>query len=69
MYLYACAVFAVILVGALVYATIRIMEWYSKEPIIRYEIDVPSPPDNGRALEKPSIKVKPPTEENSPDHG
>ena len=39
------------------YLCINMMEEYQKERIIRYEIDVPTPPANGKAIEKPSIKV------------
>lgn len=55
--LYCYAAGATILVAGFLYLGISIYEWYNKEPIIRYDIDVPTPPSNGKALEKPSIKV------------
>jgi hypothetical protein len=56
--LYAMAVGATIFVAGILYVTINIIEWYTKEPIIKYEIAVPAPPGDGRAVEKPSIKVR-----------
>lgn len=55
--LYTLAVGASILVLGSLYLCINMMEEYQKERIIRYEIDVPTPPANGKAIEKPSIKV------------
>lgn len=55
--LYGYAIGATILVIVLLYFAINLMEWYNSEPIIQYEIDAPTPPSNGKAIEKPSIKV------------
>jgi hypothetical protein len=45
-------------VAGILYVTINIIEWYTKEPIMKYEIAVPTPSGDGRAVEKLSIKVR-----------
>jgi hypothetical protein len=42
----------------LLYCGVYILEYYKKERIIRYAIDVPVPASNGKAVGKPSIKVR-----------
>jgi hypothetical protein len=53
---------AILFVIGFMYLGVNIMESYTKERIIQYEIAVPAPPSDGKAIEKPSIKVPEPQE-------
>lgn len=44
-------------VATLIYSAVWIVEWYQKEPIVRYELVTPTKPEESRILEPPSIKV------------
>ena len=48
---------ATILVATFIFSVVNLIEWYTKEPVIRYTISVPNPPGDGSITEKPSIKV------------
>jgi hypothetical protein len=56
--LYTMAVGASVLVVGGLYLLVNMVEEYQKERIIRYEIAVPTPPADGKAIERPSIKVR-----------
>jgi len=43
--------------GGLIWSSIRIWDWYKKEPIIAYEIEIPTRPAERKILQRPSIKV------------
>lgn len=45
-------------VGLILWGTVRLIEWYQKEPILKYTITAPTPPVDGTVLENPSIKVR-----------
>lgn len=45
-------------VGIYMYYGIKFYTWLGSEKIIRYTIDAPNPPGDGRVLENPSIKVR-----------
>jgi hypothetical protein len=56
--LYTLAIGASVLVLGSLYVCVNMVEEYQKERIIRYEIAVPIPQASGKAIEKPSIKVR-----------
>ena len=47
-----------VFVAIVVFAIVNFVEWWKKEPIIKYEISAPTPPADGKILERPSIKVR-----------
>jgi hypothetical protein len=44
-------------VAILVWYSVRLVEWYAREPVIDYELVTPTTPDEKKILDKPSIKV------------
>ena len=51
------AAIGTVLVASFLWGTIKLVEWYTKEPIIKYNITLPTPPPEKQILENPSIKV------------
>ncbi|TVY81930.1 putative aldehyde dehydrogenase-like protein [Lachnellula suecica] len=54
--LYGTAIGSTIFVMIIIWGIILLKEWIYKEPIIKYTIAVPVPPEDSRILERPSIK-------------
>ncbi|KAH8601241.1 putative aldehyde dehydrogenase-like protein C21C3 [Bisporella sp. PMI_857] len=44
-------------VAILVWYSVRLVEWYAREPVIDYELVTPTTPDEKKILDKPSIKA------------
>jgi hypothetical protein len=55
--LYMPAVGATIFVTVVIFSVVSIVGWYKKERVLKYTVNVPNPPGDGRVMEKPSIKV------------
>lgn len=53
-----CVAGAGIFVIVWLYYGLMYFTWLSSEKIIRYTIDVPHPPGDGRVMDNPSIKVR-----------
>ena len=48
---------ATVFVATLIFSLVNLVQWWMKEPIIKYEIPAPLPPVERKILENPSIKV------------
>ncbi|KAH7409485.1 putative aldehyde dehydrogenase-like protein C21C3 [Cadophora sp. MPI-SDFR-AT-0126] len=56
-YLVICVSAALSFVAIWMYYGIKFFTWLTSEEIIKYQIEVPNPPGDGRVMEKPSIKA------------
>jgi hypothetical protein len=56
--LYIFSALATASIALLIYSTVWFVEWYTKEPITKYEIVTPTRQKEREILEKPSIKVR-----------
>jgi len=57
-YLVICVSAALSFVAIWMYYGIKFFTWLTSEEIIKYQIEIPNPPGDGRVMEKPSIKVR-----------
>ncbi|TGO46527.1 hypothetical protein BOTNAR_0581g00020 [Botryotinia narcissicola] len=55
--MFTLAAGATAVVGCILYGTIRLIEWYNAEPILRYSIAELKAPEDKKILENPSIKT------------
>ncbi|TVY56588.1 putative aldehyde dehydrogenase-like protein [Lachnellula cervina] len=55
--LYASAIGSTAFVAILIWSAVWFKEWYYSEPIIKYTVAVPAPPEDSRILERPSIRA------------
>ncbi|TGO17543.1 hypothetical protein BTUL_0016g00060 [Botrytis tulipae] len=55
--MFTLAAGATAVVGCILYGTIRLIEWYNAEPILRYSIAELKAPEEKKILENPSIKT------------
>ncbi|KAH6679434.1 putative aldehyde dehydrogenase-like protein C21C3 [Halenospora varia] len=55
--LWGAALFATVFVIVTIYAVTNFVEWFNKEPVIKYTIAQPARSEEGKILEKPSIKA------------
>lgn len=55
--MFTLAAGATAVVGCFLYGTIRFIEWYNAEPVLRYSITELKAPEEKKILDNPSIKV------------